>query len=134
MFEADNFKQILEKHSSRMGDAILYEIGKTLKDSVRATDIPCRSGPEEFAVILAHTNSEQAMIFAERLRERIAGNPIIRGKEEAKVSISLGLVEFSPECSSPEQLIAQTGKALARSRQNGGNQTTTLSFKDGGAK
>lgn len=134
MFEADNFKNLLEQHSTRMGDAILYEIGKTLKDSVRATDIPCRSGPEEFAVILAHTNSEQALIFAERLRERIAGSPVTRGKEEAKISISLGLVEFTPECGSPEQLIAQTGKALAKSKQNGGNQTTTMNFQNGGAK
>lgn len=132
MFEVDNFKLLLEKYSSRMSDAVLYEIGKILKDSVRATDIPCRSGPEEFAVILAHTNAEQAMIFAERLRERIAAGKIVRGKEEVQITVSLGLVEFSSAIKAPDELISLTQKALTKSRTNGGNATSIQNAENGG--
>ncbi|MEW6711525.1 MAG: diguanylate cyclase, partial [Candidatus Riflebacteria bacterium] len=134
MFVVDEFKFLAEKHGSRMGDAALYEIGRILKDSVRATDIPCRSGPEEFAVILAHTNAEQALIFAERLRERIASFKVVRGKEEASMTISVGIAEYHQQIGKPSDLVAMVEKAMIKSQHNGGNLTTTESTDSEGQK
>lgn len=129
MFDVDGFQALHERLGSRMGDAVLYEIGKMLKDSVRATDIPCRAGPAEFSVILAHTNAEQAMIFAERLRERIAEFNVVRGKDQAKTTVSMGIAEFAADIRSPETLIKICEDAVAKSRQKGGNCTSTSAGK-----
>ncbi|MFZ5951302.1 MAG: GGDEF domain-containing protein, partial [Candidatus Rifleibacteriota bacterium] len=134
MFVVDEFKLLSEKHGSRMGDAALYEIGRILKDSVRATDIPCRSGPEEFAVILAHTNAEQALIFSERLRERIASFKVVRGKEEASMTVSVGIAEYHQKIGKPSDLVTMVEKAMIKSQQKGGNLTTTENAEPEGQK
>ncbi|GAB4282909.1 MAG: hypothetical protein Kow0029_28760 [Candidatus Rifleibacteriota bacterium] len=133
IFDIDKFSLFNEKNGRKLGDAALWEIGQILKDSVRATDIPCRSGPEEFAVILAHTNAGQALVFAERLRERIAGFVIKRGDQEGKLTVSLGIAEYSNETvHAPHKLIEMAEEAVAESKKKGGNITTTFRKKSGG--
>ena len=114
-----------------MADAVLYEIGKILKDSVRATDIPCRSGSSEFAVILAHTNSEQALIFAERLRERIAAFKVIRGKDETNMTVSMGICQYSTPTDTQDGMVRQAEMAVNTSLEQGGNLTTTVPAGNG---
>ena len=125
MFDVDGLQQINEKHGRKAGDGVLFEIARILKDSVRATDIPARFGDEEFAVILAHTTAEQALIFAERLRERIAKTKIQTISAEVQVTVSVGLGEYEASIERHYQLVEHTQKAVELSKQKGKNRTTT---------
>lgn len=125
MFDVDDLSKVNENQSRKAGDIVLYEIARILKDSVRATDIPARFGEEEFAVILAHTTAEQALIFAERLRERIAAQKIKTLNDEVQVTVSIGIGEYEPSIERHYQLVEHTQKALEKSKKQGKNRTTT---------
>ncbi|EKD82745.1 MAG: diguanylate cyclase with GAF sensor, partial [uncultured bacterium] len=130
MFDVDGLTRINEKHSRKAGDVVLFEIARILKDSVRATDIPARFGDEEFAVILAHTTAEQALIFAERLRERIANTKIKTLSGEVQVTVSVGIGEYEASIERHYQLVEHTQKAVEGSKQQGKNRTTTWRKED----
>jgi diguanylate cyclase (GGDEF)-like protein len=132
VFDVDKLKDVNDEYGMKMGDAVLWEIARILKESVRATDIPCRSGPEEFAVILAHTNAEQALIFAERLRERIAAFKITRAEKSVMVTISMGIAQYNVGIETPDDLVNLADMAVNESKSKGGNKTTTSENEPGG--
>jgi diguanylate cyclase (GGDEF)-like protein len=124
LLDIDHFKKFNDTYGHQVGDKVLKAVATIIKDSVRATDIPCRYGGEEFSIILAHTNSEQALIFAERLRERVAAYMLRNADDELRVTISLGLAEFPLVASSKEELIRKADQALYASKDAGRNATT----------
>jgi diguanylate cyclase (GGDEF)-like protein len=127
IFDIDFFKKFNDEHGHQVGDLVLKEVSKLLMESVRATDIPCRYGGEEFAVILAHTNCEQAMIFAERFREKIANHVLQNAGNTLKITISQGVAEFPTVADTKEELVNKAEAALCHSKSNGRNQTTVWS-------
>ncbi|MCJ7766192.1 MAG: GGDEF domain-containing protein [Thiovulaceae bacterium] len=91
MFDIDDFKKINDAHGHDMGDQILRSIVNDVKKQIRSSDILCRIGGEEFAVILPETKLEEACIAAEKIRKAVAMQRYI---ENAKVTISLGVDTF----------------------------------------
>ncbi len=130
MFDVDDLAKVKQAKGRKAGDVVLYEIARILKDSVRATDIPARFGEEEFAVILAHTTADQALIFAERLRERIAAQKFATPAGEVQVTVSVGIGEYDSGIERHYQLVEHTQKVLAESREKGQNRTTTWKKKE----
>lgn len=126
MFDVDGLEGVNEAHGRKAGDTVLFEIARILKESVRATDIPARFGPEEFAAILAHTTADQALIFAERLRERISQHKIIFGGAEILITISVGICEYEPGIERHYQLVERAEAAVSTSKKRGRNVTTTF--------
>jgi diguanylate cyclase (GGDEF)-like protein len=124
MFRIDGLTNLKEKYGTKICDASLWEIGRILRESVRATDIPCRSGNDEFAVILAHTNAQQGLIFAERLRERIAGFAITRGDVSFSLTISMGLIQFESPRFDADKLVKEAALLIDQSQKAGGNITS----------
>lgn len=125
MFDVDGLERVNEEHGRKAGDVVLFEIARILKESVRATDIPARYGPEEFAAILAHTTAEQALIFAERLRERISQHKILFAGAEILITISVGICQYESGIERHYQLVEHTESAIAQSKKRGRNVTTT---------
>ena len=75
-FDVNGMKQINDKHGHPAGDAALRHVAEMLLDNVRSSDIVGRLGGDEFGVILAHTNQEQANAKAVALAEAIAETPL----------------------------------------------------------
>ncbi len=71
MADLDNFKKINDNWGHAAGDKVLSSIARLFQDNCRKEDIPARIGGEEFAILLNSTAFEQALTFAERLREKI---------------------------------------------------------------
>jgi diguanylate cyclase (GGDEF)-like protein len=126
MFDVDGLEQVNEQHSRKAGDAVLFEIARILKESVRATDIPARYGSEEFAAILAHTTADQALIFAERFRERIAAHVICQGSSEIKVTVSVGICQYESGIERHYQLVERAESAIGESKRKGRNVTSVF--------
>jgi diguanylate cyclase (GGDEF)-like protein len=131
MFKIDKYSEFTGRHDGKICDAALWELGRILRESVRATDIPCRSENDEFAVILAHTNSDQALIFADRLKERVAAFTINRGKVSANLTISLGIAQFEQGINGTDELVKRAREATDKSLEAGGNKTTTFESSTG---
>jgi len=124
MFDIDHFKRFNDTYGHQQGDNVLRETAKIIRDAVRGSDIPCRYGGEEFAVILPHTTAEQALIFAERLRVRVNSHPFLWGEEQLHVSISIGISEYPLMAADKVTLIRKADKALYHCKERGRNCTS----------
>lgn len=72
MIDLDNFKLVNDTYGHQVGNIVLKEIGKILKENTRVSDIVCRYGGDEFAIIFPETNVSEALKSAELLREHIS--------------------------------------------------------------
>ena len=89
--DIDFFKAINDNYGHIAGDKVLKNIADVLVHSLRESDIICRYGGEEFAIILPETNKSEAVQTAERLREAVKNSAIDYEGRLIKVTISLGV-------------------------------------------
>jgi two-component system cell cycle response regulator len=124
LFDIDHFKQINDTAGHLAGDSVLRQLGALLEDAMRKVDIVARYGGEEFVAILPETSSEGAVVFAERLRERISNHSFDIGAGRiVRLTVSIGIATFpSSGVASTEDLIARADEALYRAKAAGRNQ------------
>ena len=127
MVDIDKFKDFNDNYGHLVGDAILRELAKTIKDTMRQIDFVGRYGGEELSVILVETDKEQAKAAAERLRQAIASRNIRVYDEELKVTVSIGIATFPVDGVSEEALIEGADKALYMAKEAGRNRVKYLS-------
>ena len=96
LMDLDRFKRVNDTYGHAAGDRVLEEFADRVRDFVRRTDIFVRRGGEEFVLILPQTTQEQAMVAAERIRARIAEEPIRAGYGvEVHQTVSIGVATWS---------------------------------------
>ena len=103
---------------------MLREIARRLKDATRPCDVTSRWGGEEFCVLLDEIVDEHELTrLVDRLRSAVSATPIsIDEHESVVVTISIGAVRPSPDCHTPEQLLASADAALYAAKRGGRNQ------------
>jgi len=89
--DADLFKRINDRYGHDVGDQALQHIARILSDTVRVTDMVGRWGGEEFLIMLPETSLTEGYQLIERVRERIASEPLKLEGLELNVSISCGI-------------------------------------------
>jgi diguanylate cyclase (GGDEF)-like protein len=95
MLDLDNFKKYNDTLGHIAGDEVLARAGGILLDSLRKTDTAYRYGGEEFAVLLPETKGEEALHFAERIRQAFENqNLTIPTKQDFSVTVSIGVVQY----------------------------------------
>jgi len=118
MVDCDNFKTYNDTLGHPAGDALLKEVASLLKDKVRSTDIVCRYGGDEFALLLKQTRKDDALRMCERIREafqlRFGGN-------EVQVTSSIGLACFPTDARTKKDLAKAADDALYVAKRGGRN-------------
>jgi diguanylate cyclase (GGDEF)-like protein len=116
LMDLDKFKSINDTYGHPMGDAVLKAVAAHLQSRIRSGDLCARYGGEEFLCLLNNTNKDNALIFADRLRQSIS-ELVIDG---LKVSISIGVTEhqIGEEFS---KTVARADSALYKAKANGRN-------------
>jgi diguanylate cyclase (GGDEF)-like protein len=89
LLDIDDFKQINDRHGHQAGDDVLRTFARVVRDAVRAGDVPCRTGGEEFAVVLPGAHAAEAARCAERLLAAVRAE--VRGPDGAGVTASAGV-------------------------------------------
>ena len=97
ILDLDDFKSVNDTYGHPQGDAVLWTIGRILREESRGIDQPARYGGEEFVVALPETDEQGALELAERIRERIEATAVdlVDGSGEISVTASIGLATQS---------------------------------------
>ncbi|MGH2341314.1 PleD family two-component system response regulator [Segnochrobactraceae bacterium EtOH-i3] len=124
MIDIDFFKQVNDIYGHDGGDAVLTEMSRRIRASLRGLDLCCRYGGEEFVVVLPDSDAAQAAAVAERLRARITESPFSLGpgRGAVPVTISIGIAALGPEEMTPEGLLKKADLALYEAKRAGRNR------------
>src|SRR5712671_488728 len=115
-FDINNMKQINDAHGHPAGDAALRHIATVLRDNIRSSDIVGRLGGDEFGVILAQTDEQQANSKAAALAAAIAATPLRWEDVTIAVSAAYGVHAFSPS-DDPQHAIEAADRAMYQQKR-----------------
>ncbi len=131
MIDLDHFKQINDKYGHEVGNTVLKSVASTLKSEVRTTDVVCRYGGEEFALIFAETHLHLAVKVADRIREMIAFTPIDCDGEIVNVTTSMGAsVYLISSIISIDEFVDSVDKYLYEAKASGRNCICHIDYQD----
>jgi diguanylate cyclase (GGDEF)-like protein len=120
MLDVDHFKAFNDSHGHPAADTALQEVAEVLAGCVRTTDTAYRYGGEEFCVILRETTGQDALTFAERVRQRIETR--FTSGASAGITASFGVAEFIATTPMPRWLVEAADAAMYESKHAGRNR------------
>ena len=115
VFDLDDFKRINDRVGHLGGDTVLAEVADRVRSVVRATDIPCRVGGDEFAVILPEASRDDAELLADRIALAIRSQKI---DKVGALKISAGVAELRADDDAAD-LYKRADDALLRAKNAG---------------
>ncbi len=120
MVDLDNFKCLNDSFGHLEGDKFIEEFGRIMRNNSRSTDLPCRYGGDEFALIMPATSVADALKTGERLKSILADMP---QRSNPPISLSIGIAEytsFSPY--SMNDFVRAADMAMYEAKGGGKNQ------------
>ena len=123
--DIDHFKNVNDTYGHDVGDVVIKELGAILMRVKRDTDAVARFGGEEFCVLCEETDTEGAIILAERIREELMATVFNTELGKVSVKCSVGVATFPKDAKSPEQLFKVTDQALYAAKRSGRNKVCT---------
>jgi diguanylate cyclase (GGDEF)-like protein len=122
LLDLDHFKSINDRYGHNTGDAVLSAVGETLLSTLRASDIRCRWGGEEFLVVLPESTIDRARAAAESLRQRIANASAREGPHAVRTTTSIGITIARPGETDIPRLLGRADSALYQAKSGGRNR------------
>lgn len=120
--DIDHFKSINDRYGHQTGDATLTQVSCAAQTSLRASDIWCRYGGEEFVALLPNTTLEQAKAIAERLRAAVETAVITTSTGTISVTVSIGVAEGASPFGHWTDVLAISDAALYEAKAKGRNR------------
>jgi diguanylate cyclase (GGDEF)-like protein len=120
MLDLDHFKKFNDSYGHDAGDALMRIVGNTLQRSIRAEDIACRYGGEEFTLILPEASLVDAAQRAESIRESIRNLNIQHRRQQlGGVTISAGVAIFPDHGPQGDAVLRAADAALYQAKSRG---------------
>jgi diguanylate cyclase (GGDEF)-like protein len=116
MLDLDDFKRVNDVYGHGIGDHLLQQVADVLRASVRATDVVCRVGGEEFAVILPAGDVRSAATLAERIGVALGA---LEAEAVGKLSVSTGIAIGPENAANPRELVACAEAAMMTAKTRG---------------
>jgi diguanylate cyclase (GGDEF)-like protein len=120
MLSIDRMNDHIERQGKESFDFVLQNVGRIIRTSIRPYDFVGRFDFNCFMVILINTTSNEASLWAEKIRKNIASNIINIDNKSFSVTCSIGVVGMAPEGGDVE-LLENVNRVLSRAVEAGGN-------------
>jgi diguanylate cyclase (GGDEF)-like protein len=121
LLDLDGLKKINDAYGHVAGSRALCRVAEILRLHCREIDTPARYGGDEFALVLPETPFEQACQVAQRLSERLAGDP-----ETPRISASVGVAEYPHDGHTIENILCAADEALYSQKHQHATTLTAL--------
>ncbi len=121
VMDLDHFKQINDRHGHAMGDTYLCRFVEIAEQTLRAEDVVCRFGGEEFVALMPGATLSQALAAADRLRAAFAAQMLAAPDLPFSATVSIGVGALTPD-ESIEDLLDRADQALYAAKRNGRNR------------
>lgn len=118
LLDIDKFKSVNDTYGHQVGDSVLKELAKILKENIRGEDAVGRWGGEEFLILLPSCQLEKALLLAEKLRHLIEEYSF---ETVGQKTASFGLATYH-HGDDEKSMVARADEALYRAKENGRNR------------
>ncbi|PHS56363.1 MAG: GGDEF domain-containing protein [Sulfurimonas sp.] len=123
MLDVDFFKMVNDTHGHDVGDKVIVQLAKILKDSIREADLAIRYGGEEFIVMLHNATDEGTLSVANKIHSSFGNFSFNVGASETlKKTISIGIAKFSTDGDTIWKTIKYADTALYEAKNTGRNK------------
>ena len=123
VLDIDHFKSFNDSQGHSAGDAVLAHVGRCVASLVRAEDMACRYGGEEFTIVMPETDAASAVARAEAIRRSVSQQTISHnGRTLGPVTVSIGVAAFPHDGVTPELLFEVADAALYQAKAEGRNR------------
>ena len=116
MFDLDDFKKVNDVYGHGVGDQLLVQVADVLRAAVRSSDIVCRVGGEEFAIILPTADLRRAFAVGERVGAELAKLGVEAG---GRLTVSTGVAVGPEHAANPRELVACSEAAMMTAKTRG---------------
>ena len=131
MLDIDLFKSINDRHGHDVGDRAIIAVANWCMQAKRSSDLVARLGGEELALLLPGTGIDDALEFAERLRQSIAERVVVHGHATIRMTVSIGASAAHEQTDSIADLVKQADIALYEAKRAGRNRVQAWSAAAG---
>jgi diguanylate cyclase (GGDEF)-like protein len=128
--DIDDFKKFNDTHGHLLGDKLLVDFAKLLRQHCRKTDIIGRFGGEEFIIIAPHTDKDSALIITNKLLDIASGHKFLGSSGDIHVTFSAGIASFPNDAQETLELLSRADKAMYASKMAGKNCATVWTEKE----
>jgi len=116
MFDLDDFKKVNDVYGHGVGDQLLLQVADVLRASVRSSDVVCRVGGEEFAIILPSADLRHSIALAERVGAELAKLEV---EAAGRLTVSTGVAVGPMHAANPRELFACSEAAMMTAKTRG---------------
>ncbi|MGE0681782.1 MAG: GGDEF domain-containing protein [Candidatus Binatia bacterium] len=125
LMDLDHFKLINDTYGHPMGDMVLREAVQRLRRELRSHDLLGRYGGEEFLIVLPGCPIAETVTVAERLRQRLASEPINLSDGQILLTGSFGVASLTEDSEQADTLIQMADASLYRAKHEGRNRVVS---------
>ncbi len=122
IMDVDHFKRVNDSYGHKVGDLVLRALGDLLKSSIRAGDIPCRYGGEEFIIVMPNVPLSIAHERAAHISSRINELRVPHEDVHLQVTVSVGVATIPQHGLNGEDVLLRADRALYRAKELGRNR------------
>jgi len=134
ILDVDLFKSINDRFGHNVGDAVIRSVAAICQREKRDADILARIGGEEFVLLLPQTRRDEAVGFAEKLRQRVETEPFVHDGESVRLTISIGVAEAEAGMAEIGDIMKRADQALYDAKRGGRNRVESRARQAGSSK